>query len=132
MEMTGILVDTNIYVAFKRNQQRAVDLLRRAEYIGISTIVLGELLAGFRCGTREKENRDELELFLDAPRVNILSVDETTAEFYAGVYRTLRQKGRPIPTNDLWLAASAMRHGLALATQDEHFSQIDGLLLVPL
>ena len=129
MEMKGILVDTNIYVAFKRNEQRVVDLLRRTEYIGMNSVILGELLAGFRCGTREKENRRELEQFLDSPRINILSVDETTAEFYACVFRTLREKGRPIPTNDLWVAASAMQHGLALATLDEHFSQVDGLLL---
>jgi predicted nucleic acid-binding protein len=129
MDMKKILVDTNVYVAFKRNDARAVELLRGVEYIGVSAIVLGELLAGFRCGSKEKENRGELEQFLDSPRVEVLPVDETTAEFYASIFRALREKGKPIPTNDLWLAASTMRHGLALATLDEHFSQIDGLLL---
>ena len=129
MDMKKILVDTNVYVAFKRNDARAVELLRGVEYIGISAIVLGELLAGFRCGCKEKENRGELEQFLDSPRVEVLPVDEATTEFYASIFRALREKSRPIPTNDLWLAASTMRHGLALATLDEHFSQIDGLLL---
>lgn len=129
MDMKKILVDTNVYVAFKRNEARAVELLRRVEYIGVSAIILGELLAGFRCGGKEKENRGELEQFLDSSRVEVLTVDEATAEFYASIFRALREKGRPIPTNDLWLAASAMQHGLALATLDEHFSQIDGLLL---
>jgi len=127
--MKQILIDTNYYVGFKRRQELIVERLRQAEYIGVSTVVLGELLAGFRCGSRERENRRELELFLDSPRVAVLGIDEETAEFYAGVFRALREKGRPIPSNDLWLAASALRHGLALATLDSHFSEIDGLLL---
>jgi tRNA(fMet)-specific endonuclease VapC len=56
-------------------------------------------------------------------------VDEDTAEFYARVYWDLKRKGKPIPTNDLWVAASAMRHGLALFTYDGHFDNIDGLIL---
>ena len=127
--MKTILIDTNFYVAFKRKQQSAVDLLRQVEYIGVSTIVLGELLAGFRCGSRAAENRRELDEFLDSPRVEILILDEETPDFYAEVFRALKQKGRPIPTNDLWIASVALRHGLALATLDEHFRHIDGLLL---
>jgi predicted nucleic acid-binding protein len=127
--MKNILIDTNIYVAFKRNQQSAVELLRQVEYLGMSTVVLGELLAGFRCGGREAENRKELDLFLDSPRVEILGIDEETADFYAEVFRALKEKGRPIPSNDLWIAAASLRHGLALATLDHHFRHIDGLLL---
>lgn len=127
--MKQILLDTNFYVAFKRKQEPALDRLRQVEYIGVSTIVLGELLSGFRCGSRETENRRELDQFLDSPRVEVLSIDEETVEFYAGVFRALRDKGRPIPSNDLWIAATSLRHGLALATLDEHFRYIDGLLL---
>ena len=130
--MKQILIDTNIYVAFKRNLRSAVDLLRQADHIGLTAVVLGELLAGFRCGVREAENRRELEEFLESPRVEILDIDEETANFYAEIFRALREKGKPIPTNDLWVAASTLRHGFALATLDEHFRHIDGLLLVPL
>ncbi len=130
--MKNILIDTNFYVAFKRNQQTAVEVLRQAEYIGMSTVVLGELLAGFRCGCREPENRRELDQFLDSPRVEVLGLDEETAEFYAEVFRALKFKGRPIPSNDLWIAASSLRHGLALSSFDEHFRHIDGLLLTNL
>ncbi|NTU42362.1 MAG: type II toxin-antitoxin system VapC family toxin [Nitrospirales bacterium] len=52
-----------------------------------------------------------------------------SAEFYALIYRDLKRKGKPIPSNDLWVAASAMRHGLALFTYDDHFSNIEGLIL---
>jgi len=127
--MKRIIVDTNFYAAFKKNDTAAIDLLRRADYIGVNTVIVGELLAGFRCGSKEERNRRELDQFLDAPRVVVLPVDEVTAEFYAQVFHELRQKGRPIPSNDLWLAASALQHGLALATFDEHFGSISGLLL---
>ena len=127
--MKRIIIDTNFYVAFKKRDDAAVVTLKKAEYIAVNTVILGELLAGFRCGTREELNREELDLFFDSPRVDLLSVDEGTAEFYAQVFADLKQKGRPIPTNDLWLAASAMQHGLALATYDDHFNSISGLLL---
>jgi predicted nucleic acid-binding protein len=127
--MKRIIIDTNFYVAFKKREDAAVATLKKADYIAVNTVILGELLAGFRCGAREKQNREELDLFFDSPRVDLLSVDEGTAEFYAQVFADLKQKGRPIPTNDLWLAASAMQHGLFLATYDDHFNSISGLLL---
>lgn len=104
-------------------------MLRHASTISLNTIVLGELLAGFRGGQREAINRRELDLFLDAPRVSLLSVDEETADFFALIFNQLKTQGTPIPTNDIWIAASAMRHGLSLATFDNHFSKIAGLNL---
>ncbi len=127
--MKRIILDTNCYAAFKKNDPTALSLLRHAEFIGISTVILGELLAGFRCGSREELNRRELDKFLDSPRVTILPVDDGTSEFYAQVFHELKQKGRPVPSNDLWLAASALQHGLAVATFDEHFAYISGLLI---
>ncbi|MEW6068422.1 MAG: type II toxin-antitoxin system VapC family toxin [Nitrospirota bacterium] len=127
--MKKILIDTNTYAAFKKNDTDAVNTYKTVEYIGVNVIVLGELLSGFIGGTREAKNRKELDQFLDSPRVHLIQVDEETAEFYARVYSDLKRKGRPIPTNDLWVAASAMRHGLALFTYDEHFDNIDGLIL---
>ena len=127
--MKRILIDTNFYTAFKKNDAEAVHLLQSVEYICVSTIILGELFAGFRCGNKEKQNRRELDQFLNSTRIDIIALDDETAEFYAQVFSELRQKGRPIPTNDLWLAASALQHGLALATYDDHFSAVSGLLL---
>ena len=127
--MKRIIIDTNFYTAFKRNDAEAVNLLQRVEYVGVNTVILGELLAGFRCGSKEKQNRIELDQFLDSARVDTIALDDETAEFYAQIFSELRQKGRPIPSNDLWLAASALQHGLALATYDDHFSSISGLLM---
>jgi predicted nucleic acid-binding protein len=123
------MIDTNVYAAFKRNETLAVDLLRRAEHISVSTVILGELLAGFRCGTREIQNRRELDLFLDSPRVSVSAIDDDTAEFYSAVFSDLKKKGRPIPSNDIWLAASALQHGCALASLDGHFAYISSLLM---
>lgn len=127
--MKKIIIDTNFYVAFKRGDETAIITLRKAEYIALNTVILGELLAGFRLGSKERQNREELDMFLDSPRVDLLSIDDETAEYYAHIFAELKNKGCPIPTNDLWLAASAMQHGLALATYDKHFNNINSLLL---
>ena len=125
--MKSVLLDTNMYVAFKRGDGDAVELLRLADEVHLSTVVLGELLAGFAAGSRERRNREELTAFLESPRVRIDAVDEGTADFYGRIFALLRRKGRPIPTNDLWIAATALQHGLVLATRDDHFAAIEGL-----
>jgi len=123
-----ILLDTNAYAAFKRGDSEAVEILRRVEIIGISTVVLGELLSGFAVGSREMDNRRELTAFLDSARIAIFPVNEDTAEFYAHTYRGLKRKGKPIPTNDLWIAATALQNGLAVFTYDHHFLEVEGLI----
>jgi tRNA(fMet)-specific endonuclease VapC len=127
--MSDILLDTNAYVAFKQGQPDAVEIVQRATHLALSSIVLGELLAGFAVGSREAKNRTELQQFLASDRVHILLVDDVTAAYYATVYRSLRSKGRPIPTNDMWIAASVLQHGYALFSYDGHFQHVDGLLV---
>lgn len=127
--MKKILLDTNGYVAFKRGDKDAIHTIQRTTTIGFSVVVLGELLAGFSAGSKESTNREELKAFLDSPRVVLLNVSEATSEFYAKVFSGLKQKGKPIPTNDLWIAATALEHGYAVFTYDRHFKEIDGLLV---
>ena len=127
--MKNILLDTNAYVAFKRGVQGAVDIVRLSEQIGVSIIVMGELLAGFVSGGQENRNRKEFSEFLSSPRVRIFPADDETVEYYARIFRQLKNKGKPIPTNDLWIAATAMQHGFAVFTYDNHFSNIDNLLV---
>lgn len=127
--MTRILIDTNIYSLAMRGEENVVEILRHTRYIGISAISIGELFSGFRGGSREQENRRELNQFLDSPRVSLYSVDEETAEQYSAILQQLKRQGTPIPTNDIWIAAVALQHGLSLFTRDEHFSNIHGLLL---
>ena len=122
--MKQLLIDTNVYVAFKRNDPGITDLLRQADSIALNTAVMGELLAGFKGGIRETVNRKELDLFLDSPRVEMLALDESSADFFALVFNNLKKMGKPIPTNDIWIAASAMQYGRTLVTLDSHFSYI--------
>jgi tRNA(fMet)-specific endonuclease VapC len=122
-----LLIDTNAYSAFKGGDPETLDVLRMADEVHLSVIVLGELLAGFAAGTQEPRNRRELAAFLDSPRVSVLPATSATAAYYATVFGQLRRKGRPIPTNDLWIAATAMEHGAVLLTHDKHFDEVDGL-----
>ncbi|MGH9465395.1 MAG: type II toxin-antitoxin system VapC family toxin [Thermoanaerobaculia bacterium] len=122
-----ILLDTSAYSAFKRNDERVVALVRQSEEITFSPIVGGELLAGFRWGARFEKNRDELLEFLAHPRVRLAPLTLTTADRYSRIYRSLRDKGTPIPTNDLWVAAQAMETGAELVSLDRHFALVAGL-----
>jgi tRNA(fMet)-specific endonuclease VapC len=126
--MKKILLDTNGYAAFKNGQDDAVEIVRIADQIGVSSVVLGELIAGFILGTREEKNRKELSTFLCVPRVTLLMVDNETSEYFARIFQQLRRKGQPIPTNDLWIAATALQHGYTVFTYDKHFSNIENLL----
>jgi tRNA(fMet)-specific endonuclease VapC len=128
--MRRLLIDTNIYSYALRGDDGVVEVLKKAEHIGISVISIGELLSGFKGGDREQKNREELEKFLDSPRVIVYSVDEDTSEFYAEILNNLRDIGKPVPTNDIWIAAVAFQNGLKLFTKDEHFKAIAGLSLV--
>ncbi|MGD9083155.1 MAG: type II toxin-antitoxin system VapC family toxin [Desulfobacterales bacterium] len=128
--MRRLLIDTNIYSYALKGDDGVVKVLKKSEQIGISVISIGELLSGFKGGGREKKNREELEIFLDSPRVVLYSVDEDTSEFYAEILNNLREIGRPVPTNDIWIAAVAFQNGLKLFTKDEHFKAIAGLFLV--
>ena len=125
--MRPILLDTNAYTAFMLGAAEVIEVIAHADQLFLTPIVLGELLGGFAAGTREPKSRAELARFLDSSRVEVLVVTAQTADSYALVYAGLRRKGQPIPTNDLWIAASALEHGAALLTRDAHFSHIDGL-----
>jgi predicted nucleic acid-binding protein len=122
-----VAVDTNAYVAFKRGDANVIEVFRQTQSIVLSTVVLGELFAGFLGGTREADNRKELGQFLGSPRVRITAITQSTAEAYARVFTELRRKGRPIPSNDLWIAATALEVGAPLLTFDGHFAAIEGL-----
>ena len=125
--MRSMVLDTNAYVAFKRGEESIVAVIQRCPDLLICATVLGELLAGFAAGTREAKNRQELSLFMQSPRVRQVTCGSITADNYALIYAALRRKGKPIPANDLWIAASALEHGAGLLTLDAHFAEVDGL-----
>jgi predicted nucleic acid-binding protein len=126
--MRPILLDTNAYVAFKRGEIAVIEVIQYAETIAMSPIVLGELLSGFACGNKTKKNRDELHKFLQASRVKLFTITSDTANFYSQIYSFLKNKGKPIPTNDMWIAAQALENGCVLYSYDKHFKEIDGII----
>lgn len=128
--MRDFLIDTNIYSYALKGEPETVSTLKKARLIGISSISIGELLSGFKGGKREKENKKELDEFLDSRRVRLYSVDENTAEFYAEILNELRTNGTPIPTNDIWIASVAFQCGLPLFSKDQYFRQVKGLVLI--
>ncbi len=119
-----LLVDTSAYSAFMRGHPAIKSSLQRADEIVVNTIVLGELAAGFIKGRRRGKNQEELRRFLSSPRVNVVDVTEETAERYGVILNSLWKAGTPIPTNDIWIAASAMEHGLQIVTTDAHYQKI--------
>ena len=104
--MNKVLVDTNIYSAALKGDPNVVNVLRHVSHIGFSSISIGELLSGFKAGSRESQNRRELGEFLDSPRVVLYPVDADTAEFYSDILNTLKRQGTTIPTNDICIAAT--------------------------
>jgi len=128
--VSRILLDTSAYVAFMSGHPRAVDAVREAEEVFLSATVLGELLAGFAGGNRRERNERQLAKFVESSRVGIVDVDDDTATRYAAIHAALRVAGKPIPTNDLWIAASAMQHGLHVLTLDAHFLRAPQILTI--
>ena len=123
-----ILLDTSAYSALMQGHVGVSDAVREADEIYLNAIVLGELMAGFVRGSRRAKNERQLADFIEAPRVNLIDVDDDTSGRYAAIYDTLRTAGTPIPTNDIWIAASAMQYGLRLLTLDAHFKHVPQVL----
>ena len=125
--MKRVLIDTNIYIEAMFGNPEIVQKLQKVDMIGLSAISIGELLAGFKIREKQSEQVSQFEEFLDSPRVELCSVTYSTADFYSEIYLKLRKAGTPIPTNDIWIAATALEHGFRIFTIDKHFKNIVGL-----
>ena len=122
--MSRYCLDTVAYSHFKRGKSEIVNLLDRADWIGVPVIVIGELCAGFARGSRVNQNLLELDEFLASPVVEVLPIERNTATIFGEIVAELRSQGRPIPTNDIWIAATCASAGATLLTFDGHFRSI--------
>lgn len=127
-----ICLDTSAYSAFKSGHEVALDAIQSADELVLPAIVIGELLAGFRMGNRETVNRQDLDRFLGSKRVRVASLDAETGQRYSEIVVYLRAQGSPIPTNDIWIAATAMQWGLRVLTSDQHFARLPQISVLSL
>ncbi len=126
--MGRLLIDTNAYTALLAGNKEIADKLAKSDAVLLSPVVLGELLDGFEGGSRNSENRKTLMRFRERPRTVCVPITDETADWFAHIKQQLRRKGKPVPINDVWIAASCMEHGAKLISLDIHFANIDGLL----
>jgi len=122
--MSRYCLDTSAYSHFLRGSEAVAEILDRAEWIGVPVITVGELRTGFLSGSRRERNEQELRLFLSNPVVKLLPVDDEVSRHYAEIVTDLRRAGTPIPTNDVWIAATAARVGAIVLTFDDHFAKV--------
>ena len=127
--MKKILLDTNTYSAHVQGNTETSAILRDSSIVVyMPVIVVAELRVGFKSGNRELENEIILKAFLK--KSTILEVNLETTDQYAKIIKSLRLKGRPIPTNDVWIAALALQHQVPLLTFDAHFQHVDDLRII--
>jgi tRNA(fMet)-specific endonuclease VapC len=122
-----LVLDTSAYMHFRHGHEVVLDIMAGAGVIHLPTTVLGELEAGFELGTRIKENRIVLGQFLEEPFVTVLPVTPAVARHYGRIFAQLRRAGTPIPTNDIWIAASVVDCGGHLLTFDQDYQRIETL-----
>ena len=125
--MSRILLDTNAYSHLLRGEQDVLLALSEAYTVYLSIFVVGELYTGFKGGSKEIKNKEYLKRFMDKPSVEILQGTVETAEIFSEIKHQLKKIGKPIPLNDVWIAAHARQTGALLVTYDHHFSVIPGL-----
>lgn len=125
-----LCLDTNIYSAFKNGNPQITDILENADEILVPVTVLGELYSGFQIGSLTEKNLTELNEFLSKPGISIIEINKEIALRYGFITKELRKQGTPIPTNDVWIAASTMDTGSILLSSDKHFKKVPGLLVL--
>jgi tRNA(fMet)-specific endonuclease VapC len=124
--MSGrFLLDTNIIIALFADEVAVAERVEALPQVFVPVIAVGELLYGAAKSARSLENERRVLDFSQS--VSLLDVSRSTAQAYASIKNNLRRKGRPIPENDIWIAAIAKEHGLTVVTRDPHFAEVDGL-----
>jgi tRNA(fMet)-specific endonuclease VapC len=121
-----VVLDTNTYSEWVRDGRWA-ELIGRATLVIVPASVLGELRDGFLKGSKASQNEETLRAFLSSGVVAVAYVGEETSHVYARFKNELRRKGKPIPINDIWIAAVSHESGGTLLTGDRHFGFLDGL-----
>ncbi len=123
-----LALDTSGYSRLMQSRSNLTGLVENAESVFIPAVTVGELYAGFHLGSRCESNQTSLKEFLNLPGVEIIPINHDIAERYGILVCTLKKLGTPIPTNDIWIAATSLELGARLVTYDAHFHHIPGLI----
>jgi len=128
--MTGnsILLDTNIVIELFKGNPLVTVSLETHHSVNIPFAVLGELYLGAYRSSNPEKHIKQVKDFLK--KCTVLVADNETTENYALIKTELLNRGKPIPENDIWIAAIAKQFSLTLITRDKHFNEIDGILVV--
>ncbi len=121
-----VLLDTNIVIGFFAGDPAIRSHLAGVDFY-VPAVVLGELYAGALKSSRPAENLARIDAMI--PVSAVLGCNAGTARLYGDIKHALLVKGRPIPDNDIWIAAVARQYALALATRDGHFAEVEDLAL---
>lgn len=121
----GLILDTNALSAAAEADSGVAAIMAGAQQVAVPVVVIGE----FRFGIAQSRYRARYRRWLDGliADCTILDLTEQTAEHYASIGVELRHAGKPIPTNDLWIAALCRQHGLPLLSRDRHFDVVSGI-----
>jgi len=121
----SVLLDTNIIIGILAKDEAILSRLTETEAVFLPSIALGELYFGAFKSAHPNDNAERIDRLADSTA--ILYCDGTTALHYGRIKTTLRARGRPIPENDIWIAAIAQQHGLTVVSRDLHFREIENL-----
>jgi tRNA(fMet)-specific endonuclease VapC len=127
--MRQIMIDTNAYRRLASGENKILEYISNSDVLYMSTVVLGELYAGFYGGSKSNWNIQLMHDFLETESVKILDITHGTARIFGEIKNELKQKGKMIPLNDIWIAAHAMETDSILVTYDGHFKNIIDLKL---
>ena len=130
MELIALCLDTNAFSARQRSEPLAIKLIAAVDQIWLPAVVLGELRGGFLNASKAAANELHLQDFLALPYLSVASVTEATSRHYAKISHQLRKDGKAIPSNDIWIAATAMGLDCPIFTYDKHFKHVKGLTVV--
>ena len=125
-----LVLDTSAYIECSKANSDFIEMLAKADTLYLPIVSYGELYYGFKYGLKFNSNLKRLDRFIFEFQVELINLDQKIAKIYGEICAELRKKGKPIPSNDLWIAACSKCVDGTLVTNDRHFEVISNLKLL--
>ena len=122
---TRLIIDTNALSAAAEEHPSVMKILAHVQQLALPVVVIGE----YRYGIAQSRHRARYRRWLDSliNDCTVLDINEQSTRYYAAISIELKQAGKPIPTNDLWISALCRQHALPLLSRDRHFDVVSGV-----